>query len=44
MDVNADLAALLQRDLRGLVEDRYARAKAEAGVVDFLDLLLRRGI
>jgi ATP-dependent exoDNAse (exonuclease V) beta subunit len=40
MDVNADLAALLQRDLRGLVE-RYARAKAEAGVVDFLDLLLQ---
>ena len=40
MEVNADLAALLQRDLRGLVE-RYAAAKAEAGVVDFLDLLLQ---
>jgi ATP-dependent exoDNAse (exonuclease V) beta subunit len=40
MEVNADLAALLQRDLRSLV-DRYAQAKAEAGVVDFLDLLLQ---
>jgi ATP-dependent exoDNAse (exonuclease V) beta subunit len=39
MDVNADLAALLQRDLRSLL-DRFARAKADAGVVDFLDLLL----
>ena len=40
MDANADLAALLQRELRSL-EDRYARAKADAGAVDFLDLLLR---
>ena len=40
MDANADLAALLQRELQSL-EDRYARAKAEAGAVDFLDLLLR---
>ncbi|HET9370305.1 MAG TPA: UvrD-helicase domain-containing protein, partial [Vicinamibacterales bacterium] len=40
MEVNADLAALLRRDLRDLV-DRYQRAKIEAGVVDFLDLLLR---
>jgi ATP-dependent exoDNAse (exonuclease V) beta subunit len=40
MDANADLAALLQRDLRGLL-DRYARAKADAGAVDFLDLLLQ---
>ena len=40
MDANADLAALLKRDLRGVV-DRYADAKAAAGVVDFLDLLLQ---
>jgi ATP-dependent exoDNAse (exonuclease V) beta subunit len=40
MDANADLAALLQQDLRGVLE-RYARAKAEAGAVDFLDLLLQ---
>jgi ATP-dependent exoDNAse (exonuclease V) beta subunit len=40
MDANADLAALLQHDLRGLL-DRYARAKSDVGVVDFLDLLLQ---
>ena len=40
LDASADLAALLQRDLRHLV-DRYTRAKADAGVVDFLDLLLQ---
>jgi len=39
MDANADLAALLQRDLQGLLK-RYARAKKEQGVLDFLDLLL----
>jgi ATP-dependent helicase/nuclease subunit A len=40
MDADADLAALLERDLRGLVE-QYGRAKTAAGVVDFLDLLLQ---
>jgi ATP-dependent exoDNAse (exonuclease V) beta subunit len=40
MEANADLAALLRTDLRELIE-RYARAKTEAGVVDFLDLLLK---
>ena len=40
MDVNADLAVLLRHDLQDLVR-RYTRAKAQAGVVDFLDLLLK---
>jgi ATP-dependent exoDNAse (exonuclease V) beta subunit len=40
MDADADLAALLQRELQPLAH-RYARAKANAGVVDFLDLLLQ---
>ena len=40
MDADADIAALLQRELRSLGK-RYARAKAETGVVDFLDLLLQ---
>ena len=37
---NADLAALLREDLRGLVDD-YESAKAKAGRLDFDDLLLR---
>ena len=37
---NADLAALLREDLRGLVDD-YEGAKAKAGRLDFDDLLLR---
>ncbi len=41
---NADLAALLREDLRGLVAD-YESAKAKAGLLDFDDLLLRtRGL
>jgi ATP-dependent helicase/nuclease subunit A len=39
MDADADLAALLQRELRGAIE-RYDRLKARAGARDFLDLLL----
>ena len=39
MDADADLAALLQQELRGAVE-RYVAAKAKAGALDFLDLLL----
>ena len=37
---NADLAALLREDLRGLVDD-YGNAKQKAGLVDFDDLLLK---
>ena len=37
---NADLAALLREDLRGLVDD-YESAKQKAGLLDFDDLLLR---
>ncbi len=37
---NADLAALLREDLRGLIED-YEAAKQKAGLLDFDDLLLR---
>ncbi len=37
---NADLAALLREDLRGLVE-AYENAKQRAGLLDFDDLLLR---
>ena len=37
---NADLAALLREDLRGLIED-YEAAKQKAGMLDFDDLLLR---
>ncbi len=41
---NADLAALLREDLRGLIED-YEAAKQKAGMLDFDDLLLRtRGL
>lgn len=36
---DADLAALLQQELRGAL-DRYAEMKAKAGALDFLDLLL----
>jgi ATP-dependent exoDNAse (exonuclease V) beta subunit len=39
MDADADLAALLQRELRGAL-DRYAQMKARDGALDFLDLLL----
>lgn len=37
---NADLAALLREDLRGLVDD-YEGAKQKAGLLDFDDLLLK---
>jgi len=39
MDADADLAALLQQELRGSL-DRYETMKATAGALDFLDLLL----
>ncbi len=39
MAADADLAALLQQELRGALE-RYAEMKAKAGALDFLDLLL----
>ena len=39
MDADADLAALLQQELRGAIE-RYDELKARAGALDFLDLLL----
>ncbi|HTI38520.1 MAG TPA: UvrD-helicase domain-containing protein [Vicinamibacterales bacterium] len=39
MDADADLAAALQRELRGAI-DRYERIKALSGALDFLDLLL----
>ena len=39
MDADADLAARLQQELRGAL-DRYAKLKAQAGALDFLDLLL----
>ena len=41
MDADADLAALLQQELRGAI-DRYEQLKAAAGALDFLDLLLAR--
>ena len=40
LDADADLAALLQRELAGAVE-RYTELKARAGALDFLDLLLK---
>ena len=40
MAADADLAALLQQELRGALEE-YERMKARAGALDFLDLLLR---
>ena len=40
MDADADLAALLQRELRGATA-RYEQLKDAAGALDFLDLLLR---
>ena len=39
MDADADLAALLQQELRGAI-GRYEVLKARAGALDFLDLLL----
>jgi ATP-dependent helicase/nuclease subunit A len=39
MDADADLAALLQQELRGAL-DRYEQLKAKDGALDFLDLLL----
>jgi ATP-dependent exoDNAse (exonuclease V) beta subunit len=39
LDADADLAALLQQELRGAI-DRYDQLKARAGALDFLDLLL----
>jgi ATP-dependent exoDNAse (exonuclease V) beta subunit len=39
-DANADLAALLHRELKGCVAE-YEAAKARAGALDFLDLLLK---
>jgi ATP-dependent exoDNAse (exonuclease V) beta subunit len=39
MEADADLAALLQRELRGAI-DRYEAMKRRAGSLDFLDLLL----
>ena len=39
-DSNADLAALLREDLRGLIQ-AYEDAKAKAGKLDFDDLLFR---
>jgi len=40
MDADADLAALLQRELRGATA-RYEDLKSAAGALDFLDLLVR---
>jgi ATP-dependent helicase/nuclease subunit A len=39
MEADADLAALLQQELRGAIE-RYQQMKAKSGALDFLDLLL----
>ncbi|MGH9147510.1 MAG: UvrD-helicase domain-containing protein, partial [Vicinamibacterales bacterium] len=39
-DANADLAARLHQEFRGCIES-YAHAKASAGALDFLDLLLK---
>jgi ATP-dependent helicase/nuclease subunit A len=39
-DADADLAALLREELRGSI-DRYQALKAQAGALDFLDLLLQ---
>jgi ATP-dependent exoDNAse (exonuclease V) beta subunit len=40
MEADADLAALLQRELAGAIA-RYEAMKARAGALDFLDLLLK---
>jgi ATP-dependent exoDNAse (exonuclease V) beta subunit len=40
LDADADLAALLQRELAGAIA-RYEELKARAGALDFLDLLLK---
>jgi ATP-dependent helicase/nuclease subunit A len=37
---DADLAALLQQELQGSIE-RYERLKAQAGALDFIDLLIK---
>ncbi|MGH9331724.1 MAG: UvrD-helicase domain-containing protein, partial [Vicinamibacterales bacterium] len=37
---DADLAALLQQELQGSI-DRYEKLKAQAGALDFLDLLIK---
>src|SRR6185436_2363730 len=39
MEADADLAALLQQELRGALQ-RYAEMKAKIGALDFLDLLV----
>jgi ATP-dependent exoDNAse (exonuclease V) beta subunit len=39
-DANADLAARLHQEFRGCI-DNYEEAKANAGALDFLDLLLK---
>ena len=39
-DANADLAARLHQEFRGCIES-YEHAKASAGALDFLDLLLK---
>ena len=39
MEADADLAALLQQELRGAIQ-RYESMKARAGALDFLDLLV----
>jgi ATP-dependent helicase/nuclease subunit A len=39
-DANADLAALLHQELRGCAQ-KYEQSKAQAGALDFLDLLLK---
>src|SRR6185436_1489774 len=40
LSADADLAAALQQELRGAIDD-YERLKARAGALDFLDLLLK---
>ena len=40
LDADADLAARLQQELRGAI-DEYERLKARGGALDFLDLLLK---
>jgi ATP-dependent exoDNAse (exonuclease V) beta subunit len=40
VDANADLAARLHEEFRGCIES-YEQAKARAGALDFLDLLLK---
>jgi superfamily I DNA/RNA helicase len=40
LSADADLAAALQQELSGAIDD-YERLKARAGALDFLDLLLK---